>query len=212
MAISEQFCKIQYLYNITSINNLESILKFGILSKNNIYKTSIDFDDVSNASVQSLRNEINVVNNIHLHDYANLYFNPRNAMMFTITHQDPKKELCILAIDKCVLDFKNTIVTNQNAAVRVGTRFMSPSEAIKTLNFNNIMQNSWNLNDPVLKDHLKKQMMAEVLVLNRIPPQYIKGIFVPNEIIKNKLIKIGIELAIKVKPYWFFNYMKGELR
>lgn len=210
MNISSQFQKIKYLYNITSIKNIENILELGILSKNTIYNRNIQFDDVSNASVQNIRNHINVSHNIHLHDYANLYFNPRNAMLFNITHQLPKKELCILAIDKCVLDIPTTIVTNQNAAVHIGTRFMTPQEAVQTLNFNIIMGKSWDSDNPVTKDHLKKQMMAEVLVLNSIPPHYIKGIIVPNESIKNKLITNGINLSIIIKPDYFFNYMGGD--
>ena len=81
--VSESFTDItnaNYLYNITSIENLESILIHGILSKNKVSNLTRHID-ISNAEVQHRRDNVVLPNGKMLHDYANLYFNPRNAML-----------------------------------------------------------------------------------------------------------------------------------
>lgn len=56
--ISNKYIYVNFLYNITDISNLKSIVDFGILSKNTILKTDIDFVDLSNPEVQNRRNQL----------------------------------------------------------------------------------------------------------------------------------------------------------
>lgn len=136
--ISKLFTRSNYLYNIVSIDNLNSILNYGILSKNKV-KHHFNYTDISNESVQNIRDNIYVTKNRMLHDFANLYFNPRNAMLYSRLSEI--NNLCILKVDKCVLDLPSTVVSDRNAAVG-GARFMSPSQALKSLNFEIIYSKS----------------------------------------------------------------------
>ncbi|MCD7949428.1 MAG: DUF4433 domain-containing protein [Erysipelotrichaceae bacterium] len=207
MTISSQFREFDYLYNITSINNVMSILQNGLLCKNMILNQSMKFNDISNSSVQNRRNNIYIDDQLQLHDFANVYFNPRNAMLYYLIRQDLINEICILQIKKTILDLPHTIVTNQNAAVAIGTRFMTVEEAHKpgALNYDNIYRYSWYSQDPLEKDKFKKQMMAEVLVYNKIPPEYIACINVPNQKVYDALKSMGVEMKIFVNEYLFFN-------
>ncbi len=207
MTISSQFTEFDYLYNITSIKNVMSILQNGLLCKNMILNQSMKFNDISNSSVQNRRNNIYVGHNLYLHDFANLYFNPRNAMLYSLICKDLLNEICILRFKKTVLDIPDIVITNQNAAVSIGTRFMTVEEALKpgALNYDNIYRYSWYSQDPLEKDKFKKQMMAEVLVYNKIPPEYISCIYVPNQKVYHVLKSLGVEISIFVDEYLFFN-------
>lgn len=68
--------RIRHLYNITSLRNIESIAAHGILCHDRA--VSIAHDDISDPGVQGRRDD--------LHQFASLYFNPRNAMVSRLAH------------------------------------------------------------------------------------------------------------------------------
>ena len=198
--ISHLFNRSNYLYNITSIDNLESILRYGILSKNNVQKY-FNYTDISDTAVQGIRDNIYVTKDKMLHDFANLYFNPRNAMLYS--RLSKINNLCILKIDKTVLDLPDTVVSDRNAAVG-GAKFMSPLQALKILNFDIIYSKSWDLPNP--QDYLKYKtfMMAEVLVYGYVPPKLIKEIWVANQFSYEKVKQINTSIDVTIYPRAFF--------
>lgn len=101
--VSEKYGNFKYLYNINDIRNLESIFQYGILSKNEIRKHGIYAFDLSDEKVQLIRETKRVPNLRMLHDYANLFFNPRNPMMYRLISNCDLNDLCIICIDKRVL-------------------------------------------------------------------------------------------------------------
>lgn len=198
--ISSCFARTKFLYNITSINNLNSILDYGILSKN-IVRNQFQYTDISNSSVQNRRDNVYVTKSKMLHDYANLYFNPRNAMLYSrLSEVD---NLCILKVDKDVLNLKDTVVSDRNAAVG-GAKFMSPMQASRQLDFDIIYSQSWDFENPNMKLKYKSFMMAEVLVYKSIPPQLIKEIWVANKYAYEKVKQINPKVPIRVEPRAFF--------
>ncbi len=200
MEVSKLFTRSNYLYNIVSIDNLNSILDYGILSKNRVDQ-HFNYTDISNASVQNIRDNIYITKNRMLHDFANLYFNPRNAMLYSRLSEI--NNLCILKVDKCVLDLPGTVVSDRNAAVG-GARFMAPLQALKSLNFDVIYSKSWDLDDPQDKLKYKAFMMAEVLVYEKIPSFLIKEVWVANKIAYEKALTIKSNIQIVIKPTAFF--------
>lgn len=198
--ISNLYNRSEYLYNIVSIDNLESILRHGILSKNKV-QNHFHYIDISNRSVQNRRDNVYVTKDKMLHDFANLYFNPRNAMLYSRLTQI--NDLCILKIDKCVLDLPNTVVSDRNAAIG-GAKFMSPSQALKKLDFDIIYSKSWDLDNPQDKLRYKALMMAEVLVYGSVPSHLIKEIWVANEIAYEKVKQITPSILTTIRPKAFF--------
>ena len=72
-----------HLFHIVHFENLMSILSEGILSHNEAYKRSLIKTDVSLQDVQFRRNKIyDPIYNRQLHEYASLYFYPRNPMLY----------------------------------------------------------------------------------------------------------------------------------
>lgn len=200
MRISDLYTEVDYLYNICSIENLKSICRHGLQSKNNIRNQRFKYKDISDQEVQSGRDAVMVPQRRHnigtapLHSYANLYFNPRNAMMSSLLHKynNPKESLCVLCFNKEVLNLNSVIVTNMNAACKK-VNFYHPQNAIKYLVFSDIYARDWrNQND------LYQFMQAEVLVIGEISPNYISKVIVANEkgFMNVDRLNLGIQIEI----------------
>ncbi len=72
------------LYYIAHINNLESILKRGILCHRKIEEEKIEFTPIYDADIVSSRSEKKVTEKSNLWDFVSLYFQPRNAMLYRV--------------------------------------------------------------------------------------------------------------------------------
>ncbi len=106
---------IKELYFITPIDNLPSIFKYGLLSHNKIKAMRLGHKSIADDEVQKRRaNKVIPGGKGKLHDYVNLYFNPRNAMMYK--RKNDHGQICVLGVNVMVLDQPNTIITDGNAA------------------------------------------------------------------------------------------------
>ena len=150
---------IKGLYHMTSMENLESILQYGLLSHFSAYNFKFNKKDISNSSVQDKR--------LLLHDFVPLYFNPRNPMMFS---QKDNQNIIVLEIDKNILLNSNVKFTDGNAASK-DTLFFTDLVNLKRLNWDCINSDYWSH----FEDG-KRIMCSEVLVPKLIKVDSIKKI------------------------------------
>lgn len=105
--------RVRHLYNITSLDNLASIMSSGILCHDAVNQLS--HVDMADAGVQD-RRASKSVQGVPLHSYASLYFNPRNAMLFRLLNEFPA--VVVLRVSSEVLGIPGVVVTDGNAASR----------------------------------------------------------------------------------------------
>jgi hypothetical protein len=103
---------VKELHYITPIVNLPSILEHGILSHKLV--AGLRHESVAMLEIQGIRASVRVPRGRPLHEYANLYFNARNPMMFKRSSRH--RELCVLRIRPDVLQLEGVVITDQNAA------------------------------------------------------------------------------------------------
>ena len=72
---------IRALYYITHIDNLPSILTTGILSHARIRAEGVRYTSIYNVDIVNKRRKKNTPADKSLWHYANLFFQPRNAML-----------------------------------------------------------------------------------------------------------------------------------
>ena len=123
--------KIESLYYITHKDNLSSILESGIFSSDRAEAEGLHPTPVYDGRGVEQRNS-KTTDGISLWVYANLYFQPRNAMMYRIIHQKDLKDLAVVGINKKVLDEADVVITDGNAANET-TQFYCLSEGLKIL-------------------------------------------------------------------------------
>jgi hypothetical protein len=165
---------------IQPLANLRSISVRGILSHNGA--DEVDHVDISMEEVQDLRSGKRVPDARiaqaewrWLHDYANLYFCPRNPMLFKRLSRH--RELAVLRVRTDALDLPGVVVTDGNAASHA-TRFGAPAEGLARINKAVTYARYWTHNDPYEHAEHKRRMCAEVLVPDCLPPGFIVGAYV----------------------------------
>ena len=68
------------LYNIQAIDNIPSIMQWGLLS--NERAEHIKHKSIAMQEIQDRRDTVIIPNGLSLHKYANVYFDPRNPMLY----------------------------------------------------------------------------------------------------------------------------------
>lgn len=165
------------LHYITSIPNLTSIARGGILSHD--LANSIPHESVASADVQERRRLKAVPNGSRLHTYANLYFHARNPMLSRLLY-DGREDLIILRVSEAVLDIPGAVLTDGNAASDP-TRFLPSPKGLENLDKDLIFATYWTDPDPLIKLEKKRVRNAEVLIPNSVHPGFITGFYVQSQ-------------------------------
>lgn len=190
--------EITELHCIMPITNVSSVMLHGILSYEQAEKHA--HASVAMHEVQERRDHVQIPGGLKLHQYANLYFHARNPMLYK--RRDEATRLCILRIDPKVLSFDNVVVTDQNAASDY-VRFLSPAQ-LDEIRLDLVFARDWTDPDRIAYFRRKAAKCAEVLVPGVVPPQYLIGAHVVNDIARQALIAAGFDRQITLSPDLFF--------
>ena len=185
-----------------AISNLENILKYGLLSHNNPHRNI----DISNQNVNALRTKRENIFNREIHDYVPFYFNPKNAMLYKVEKEN-KNKIIILALDKNIINMPNTIFSDGNASNNI-TNFYAGSENLSQIDWNTNKSTTWKDDKEV-----KRVMMAEVLVYEKVEISLIYKIIVPNSSVKNSVSEILKDRYIHIsqdRNIFFDNYHRSS--
>ena len=188
------------LHNITHLKNLPSIFEHGILSHERAKK--VKHESVAMQEIQDRRADVVLPNNRKLHSYANVYVYARNKMMSKIRalHRD----LCVLRIDKQILHNATAIVADQNASSKY-VRFSQGIAGLSRINKDMVFADSWlHPEDQIAEWRHGSAMCAEVLILDRIQPKFITGLYVSCEESANEVRKNYVSLDVTVNGKLFF--------
>lgn len=130
------------LYNIQAIDNIPSIMQRGLLS--NEEANRINHVSIAMNEVQSRRELVRIPNGMKLHQYANLYFDPRNPMLSRKRSQN--EDICILKFDRVVLDFEGVILSDRNASSNYAA-FYGAVAGLENIDFNLVCARYWTDED-----------------------------------------------------------------
>ena len=201
------------LFFITHVDHLESILKKGILSPNNADNLGIQLKKISNESIVNTRKG-KFVGGKNLADYAHVYFNPKNAFLYSVLEEEKKLGLYthtkIVIIElTCNVSDTEIYITNKNAATDDFEEFsgLDYYKIIPRIEEDTLpIGRSWS-KQPNWADDSKAKVMAECLVPDKIPPKHFESIHVYNSDMKEKIQPLLAEpkLKIIVNPFMFFN-------
>jgi len=194
--------RIQELHYIAVIANAASMLDQGILSHRLARRMARDHVSVADPEVQARQARKKVWterSSRSLHEYANLYIDARNAMLFILL-RNRQADLAVLAIDPAVLELDGVVISDRNAA-GFAPRFLPAEEGIAALDEAVVFAEWWN---DSRED--KQRRMAEVLVPDRVPSSFIRGAYVPDIAAAEWLRSHFGErsLSIRISPLMFF--------
>lgn len=187
---------IKSLFYITHVENVPSILKNGILSHGLVEAKKIPFTPIYDAEIVSNRKGKTTPDRKSLWEYANVYFQPRNPMMYRVVHEKSKRNLAVIGVKPGVLNLQRVFVSDGNAANNP-TQFFKAGDGLRVIEAQwKVIQSEW-WNE---LDGSKRKIMAECLVPDRIPLEYIHTIFVADHEVKKKVKELCGTTSIPVVP------------
>ncbi|MBA3351278.1 MAG: DUF4433 domain-containing protein [Blastocatellia bacterium] len=186
--------------NITLIDNIPSVLKYGILS--HVEAAKIPHLSVALRPVQDKRDLKKVPGGLWLHEYANVYFHARNPMMSL--RRNEAHRLCALRVSTEILNLPGAVVTDQNAVSKY-VRFSTP-DILKYMDLEYVFARSWKHPGEQIEEwRHSSAKCAEVLIPQRIPPELLMGAYVLNAASKTRLKGHGFTLPIQLDSDIFFH-------
>jgi O-acetyl-ADP-ribose deacetylase (regulator of RNase III) len=188
--------EIKGLFYITHVENVPSILKHGILSHGQIEAQNVPFTAIYDAAIVSNRKAKPTPDRASLWEYANLYFQPRNPMMYRVVCERRRTDVAVVGVKPDVLQLPHVLITDGNAASGP-TRFFNVSDGLEVIEgqWRDIQAEYWNnLNGS------KRKIMAECLVPERITPDHVHTIFVADHESQERLKRLIGFPSVDVVP------------
>lgn len=196
--------KLRGLYYITHIDNIPSILTRGILCHRRVLEEKIQYKPIYDKNIISKRENVKTSDGRTLWEFANLYFQPRNAMLYRVVNFGG-----IGMENIAIIGLKSTILNRQDILIATGNAASNYTEILTIKKARNYIQTIRKKADKTwwaFEDGSKRELMAECLVPDSISPAYISEIYVPNDEASKKLsypLK-GRDISVIVQPELFF--------
>ena len=202
MAKRKQSPEIKSLYYITHVDNLPSILSQGIFSHRYVEDHGVKYKPIYDAEIVGNRKLKTTPDSRSLWEFANAYFQPRNPMLFRVVHEKNIKEIGVVGVKPRVLEMPDAYITDGNAANNP-TSFFRYKEGLNAISeiWDTINSDWWND-----RNGSKRKIMAECLVPEVIPPDFIHSIYVANHDIAEQVRNLisPKELPVIPEPNMFF--------
>lgn len=188
------------LHFITPIANLPSITRHGIVC--NRWSKNMGAVSIAMEEIQTRRASKRVPGGLMLHDYACLYFNARNPMLYLRRSQHAT--LCVLSVGTAVLDLPGVVITDQNAAGR-WARFAAAPEGVSIVSRDmTFAERGTRPGNQIEEWRHKAAMCAEVLVPNCVPPTFVQGAYVSGTVPQQRIGTLGLGIRTTVNARLFF--------
>lgn len=159
------------LYYLCHIDNLESILKEGILSNQTIEDRGTAHQTIHNQEIIERRRNKTLPGGENLLGYVNLFFQPRNAMLYGLCCTRGEDKLVVLGVSASVMERPGSCFTDRIAAASK-VRFFDDLKDLRHIDKHVLDREYWTDSDDT-----KQRMMAEVLVADRVPQEKIITVY-----------------------------------
>ena len=180
----------RFFYHFTHADNIESIVKYGLLSTNEKNRQGITHENLANEEIQHRRSQMSVPINPNgtIHDYVPFYFATTNPILLHLLNRknidQPYIVYIAISIGKLVND--KVLFTDASANTSTPPSFFSNPQDLDRLKWNLIDETKWGRGTD---DELHSRM-AEVLIYKKVPIEWIDSYIVWNDICKERIIQV----------------------
>ena len=193
-------------FYFSMIDNLESLLEYGIIPKNEVIKQGLNYASFAEESVQGRRHvrEIKLSNHVEvtIHDVAPVYLVPRTPTLSA--RREIQKRIFFIVISADILAEEDIefAFSDGNAASKE-TSIFNDLNKLENIPWDVLKANYWN----DFPDG-KRKRNAEFLIFPRIGPEYFKRIIVYDSNLYsecNQLSRLlGYFIDIEIDKSYFF--------
>lgn len=176
------------LYHLTKLDNLESIIKYGLLPRKKVIEQKINFGDIANPEIISKRTELG------LDAYTPFHFHPYSAFDVAVKHTYQEQDMIYLCFDRELARINHFKILPLHPLSAEECILYDYDEGFQRIDWGTMMEK--NRTD----DYAKHVKMAECLTEKTIPINHFKCIYVPSEDVKEKTIFILNENGVDFPP------------
>ena len=201
--------KLRVLYYMTPVENLENILRFGILSKNEIKRRNLSYESFALESVQERRDAKKIQlsdlkKRKSLHDCIPLYIAYKTPTLYYIFKNHPHEygRIIFIRIRSKIVLHKAFCFTDGNAASQNSREYYD---------LGNLNRIDWNVvNGTYWNDEFdgKRKRCAEFLIYPNVERRFFDLIIVKSYDIKREvesiLQKLEFRLNVEHNPAYYF--------
>lgn len=176
------------LYHLTKLDNLESIIKYGLLPRKKVIEQKINFGDIANPEIISKRTELG------LDAYTPFHFHPYSAFDVAVKHTYQEQDMIYLCFDRELARMNHFKILPLHPLSAEECVLYDYDEGFQRIDWGTMMEK--NRTD----DYAKHVKMAECLTEKIIPINHFKCIYVASEDVKEKTIFILNENEVDFPP------------
>lgn len=196
----------RYFYHFTHTDNIESIVRNGLLSTNLKNRKGIVHHNIANPDIQARRSKMIVDAGPGgvVHDYAPFYFTSKSPMLLSLLYRKniDQQFIVFMAISIDKIMNSNVVFTDASANTAIPPHFYDDPNDLDKLHWNLIDSNSV----AHLQDDDRHFKMAEVLICERVPIEWVDSYIVWNieskKIIEKSYIDAGLQAPnISYEPF-----------
>lgn len=195
MAIPDKYSS-KYMFHFTHIENLESIMKHGLLCTNKKKEIGLKHFDVASETIQERRSKTKVTCGPKgvVHDYVPFYFTSNCPMFLSMlnTKNVDQQYVVFLAIPISKILETSVVYTDAAANTITPPNFYDDPKDLEKLSWKLIESRKWGYTD---SDRQLK--MAEVLIHGSVPIEDIDIIITWNNSCKDKIADIFKKNGVK---------------
>ncbi|MFH1004794.1 MAG: DarT ssDNA thymidine ADP-ribosyltransferase family protein [Bacteroidota bacterium] len=188
--------KVKQLFYITHIDNVDSILRHGIMSHKMIEESKIPFTRIYDAQIVSSRQNRKTPDDKSLWEYANVYLQARNPMLYRVLCEKNAAEIAVIGIDRSIMTTPGTFFSAGNAASSLSEIVPIKDSGKVYKEIKNCLESQWWKDE----DGSKRKIMAECLIPSHISPEYLRTIYVSNDTNAEKIKKIAVGYKVHIIP------------
>lgn len=178
MSIKDQ----RLLYHLTSLENLESILKHGLLPRSQL----TDFTDVADSDIVTKRQAQK------LQDYVPFHFFSKNPFDLAAQHTYKDKTFVLIAVRRDHASANNWQIIPRHPLANEETTRLNYNQGMEHINWDLMDQRDYN------NHHCKSVCMAECLSPEAIPASQFFKIFTQNQTVDQQVQQIVKSVNITV--------------
>lgn len=186
------------LYHLTKVDNMKTIIDYGLLPRRYLLGHDIIFEDVADSEIINKREELD------LDKYTPFHFHPYSAFDVAVKNKYSEEKFAYICIKRAMAEFNNFKVLVKHP--------LSQRDCVLYDYVDGIAKIDWDTMEKAgaTDEYSLNVKMAECLTEKRIPAELFQCIYVPDEETKLYIEKLFWEKGIteqppyvSIQPKWF---------
>lgn len=187
----------RFAYHFTHLDNLEDILRYGLLAPNEQAQLGLRHRSIAIQSIQNRRSTMPVTCGPGgvVHDYVPFYCCKRSSMLLSVVNAKNVDQMFLIyfAVSLTVVERTDTVFTSASANTHEPPLFFDDPADLTELNWDAVDTLTWSMPS----EEEKQARMAEVLIHKTVDLSLVDHIIIWNDLVRGHVQKAFSEASVK---------------